>query len=500
MRLKYILVANCLLWAWACCLALDDSSDGLVRIGLKKKPLDLARLHAARITRGNGFHAQGLGKVDDNYPKANTVYLKNYMDAQYYGEIGIGSPPQTFSVVFDTGSSNLWVPSSKCYFSIACYFHARYRAVLSRTYSKNGRHCKINYGSGSISGFFSQDHVQIGEIVIKNQVFTEATKEGLFAFSLAQFDGILGLGFQNASVGKIPPIWYNMVQQSLVSMEIVSFWLNRDPKAKIGGEVIFGGVDWRHFMGDHTFVPITRKDYWQIEVGDILIAGSSTGFCEGGCAAIVDTGTSMIAGPTTVVTQINHAIGAEGIVSFNCKNVVNKYGRLIWQFLVSGFQPENVCSDIGLCAYNGTKNASAGMETVIGNGDNAACTFCEMIAFWIQVQLKEHKAKEKVFQYVNELCENLPNPGGKDFVNCDALATMPVISFAIGDKYFPLTAEQYTLKVEVNCTTVCLSGFTALDVPRPDGPLWVLGDVFLGAYHTIFDFGNLQVGFAKSIL
>lgn len=80
---------------------------------------------------------------------------------------------------------------------IACYFHARYRAVLSRTYSKNGnlfprisssyvyiirllinifvasdigRHCKINYGSGSISGFFSQDHVQIGEIVIKNQV------------------------------------------------------------------------------------------------------------------------------------------------------------------------------------------------------------------------------------------------------------------------------------------------------------------------------------------
>lgn len=57
---------------------------------------------------------------------------------------------------------------------------------------------------------------------------------------------------------------YNMVQQSLVSMEIVSFWLNRDPKAKIGGEVIFGGVDWRHFMGDHTFVPITRKDYWQV--------------------------------------------------------------------------------------------------------------------------------------------------------------------------------------------------------------------------------------------
>ncbi|KAL6186174.1 hypothetical protein ACLB2K_042295 [Fragaria x ananassa] len=429
MSFKWVLVVIWI-WVWAAYLAATQSVDGLVRISLKKHPLDLSRINAARITNRVAYQQSDNG---DNL-KANIVYLKNYLDIQFYGEIGIGSPTQTFAVVFDTGSSNLWVPSSRCILSVGCYFHSKYRATMSSTYTKIGIHCKIPYGSGSVSGYFSGDNVKVGDIIVKDQEFVEVTREGFVAFLAERFDGVFGLGFQDISVGEATPVWYNMVQQGRMSQKIFSIWLNHDPKSPVGGEIVFGGYDWKHFTGDHTYVPISHKGYWQIEVGDIIVADFSTGFCKGGCAAIVDSGTSLLAGPTTVVAQINHAIGAEGLASLECKNVVYTYGNLMWDYLVSG------------------------------------------------------------------LCEKLPNPVRRSFVNCDNLAAMPDVSFVIGNKTFTLTPEQYILKVEERCSTVCLSGFVALDVPPPQGPLWVLGALFLGAYHTVFDFGNLRVGFAKAAI
>ncbi|KAL8545323.1 hypothetical protein ACS0TY_005485 [Phlomoides rotata] len=361
MKLHYLAVLFCV---WTITCSLLPSSDALRRISLKKKPLDLLSIKSAAQTRLEGKY--GISGKDRRIKLADSdehqLYLKNYMDAQYFGEIGIGSPPQNFTVIFDTGSSNLWVPSSKCYFSIACYIHKRYKASRSSTYTKNGESCSIRYGSGSISGYFSQDNVQVGDVVVKDQVFIEATKEGSLTFVIAKFDGILGLGFQEISVGDAVPVWYNMVDQDLVDDKVFSFWLNRNPEAEVGGELVFGGVDPNHYVGDLDYVPVTQKGYWQFEMGDFLVGNLSTGFCEGGCAAIVDSGTSLLTGPTTVVAQINHAIGAAGVVSTECKEIVSQYGDMIWDLLVAGVRPNQVCSQLGLCFSN---NAQSGRYTYL---------------------------------------------------------------------------------------------------------------------------------------
>ncbi|EKD15008.1 uncharacterized protein L3040_003793 [Drepanopeziza brunnea f. sp. 'multigermtubi'] len=295
--------------------------------GIHKLPLKKVSLSEQLATANIDAHVKNLGQkymgirpqshADEMFKETSvhedgsdhTVPVSNFLNAQYFSEITIGTPPQTFKVVLDTGSSNLWVPSSQCG-SIACYLHTKYDSSSSSTYKKNGTAFEIRYGSGSLSGFTSEDTMSIGDLKIKNQIFAEATQEPGLAFAFGRFDGILGLGYDTISVNKIPPPFYNMVNQELLDEPVFAFYLGSTDKGEEDqSEAIFGGVNKDHFTGKITEIPLRRKAYWEVDL-DAITFGDATAELEN-TGVILDTGTSLIALPSTLAELLNKEMGAK---------------------------------------------------------------------------------------------------------------------------------------------------------------------------------------------
>lgn len=394
-RLKIIYILGALLVA---------QSAAIIRVPLHKTR------SLRRLMSDNGMTVEQLRALaktsgaPDSAPSPSVPVerLTNFMDAQYYGAISIGTPPQNFTVLFDTGSSNLWVPSIHCsFFDVACWVHRRYNSKKSSTYVQNGTKFSIQYGRGSLSGFISEDTVSVASLPVPSQQFAEAVKQPGITFAVARFDGVLGMAYPSISVANVTPVFDMAMAAKLLPQNIFSFYINRDPKAAVGGELMLGGTDTQYYTGDLHYVNVTRKAYWQIKM-DGLTVGNQLTLCKAGCQAIVDTGTSLIVGPKEEVRALQKAIGA------------------------------------------------------------------------------------------------LPLLMGEYMIDCKKIPSLPVISFNIGGKMLNLTGEDYVMKESQMGVSICLSGFMAMDIPPPAGPLWILGDVFIGKYYTVFDRNADRVGFAPS--
>ncbi|KIH43357.1 eukaryotic aspartyl protease [Ancylostoma duodenale] len=186
--------------------------------------------------------------------------VSDYEDAEYLGNITIGTPEQQFRVILDTGSANLWVPDTTCgqnkdncdtgFCNIsqlcsylcpnpnccnsgggpnACDGKSKYDSSLSKTFVADGRKWSIQYGTGSASGIIGQDIVRFGspgtnQLVVPGCVFGQATSLAPF-FARQPIDGILGLAFKSIAVDGVTPPFLKAVDDHLVDQPVFTVFL-----------------------------------------------------------------------------------------------------------------------------------------------------------------------------------------------------------------------------------------------------------------------------------
>lgn len=296
---------------------LGMAGAAVVSVPLTHRPKTLSEFKRASQRRAE------LGKLLSTSPDGMpSVSLTDVEDSEYFGEVDIGSPAQKFTVIYDTGSSNLWVPSKKCTNCKAS--GAKYDSSGSSSYAQNGQSFTLQYGTGNCQGFLSKDNIQAGGLTITNFTFGEVTTEAADVFGQAPFDGILGMGPPAAAVDKTPMPMDMLVQQGKLQHNMFAFYLASAGKA--GSTLTLGGTDSSFYTGDFSYVPVSAGakllPYWLVKATDIKIGGTSTRSCGMflGCQMVVDTGTSVFAGPISATKSLIQKIGN---VSEDCSNVAS---------------------------------------------------------------------------------------------------------------------------------------------------------------------------------
>jgi hypothetical protein len=252
-----------------------------------------------------------LGVDEDGHP--HTIVINDYQDAQYYGEISVGTPPQKVRVVYDTGSSNLWVNNIPVpLWRKLLPHHEMYDHSKSSTYVSNGTKFNIAYGSGPVAGFYSKDTVEISDISVPGYTFAEVNNvKGLGTmWMVGKLDGICGLGWDDISVDHVETPLRALVNSGSLSEPVFAFYLGSGGAA---GELVMGGVDPDHYTGDFSYTPVIdmvpgKKGYWTLAMDDIKMNGQSVTSCR---KAIVDSGTSLLAVPSSDMQKIANLVGAK---------------------------------------------------------------------------------------------------------------------------------------------------------------------------------------------
>lgn len=249
--------------------------------------------------------------------QVKTAHTRSHhgQSSEYYGQVIVGSPAQKFLVVFDTGSGNLLLPSKECV-DEACTSHKRFDSELSATamqiayadqpttpVAKDGSRdvVTITFGTGEMSGVYIRDNICLGsgDICCKAN-FVAATEESDEPFSLVPFDGILGLSLPQMAEGEAFSVVDKLVEAGVLKEPLFGVFFGNEGEQS---EITFGSYKKEQMATEIFWAPVTIPGYWQVAMDDITLENKNLGLCSKlKCQVAVDTGTSLLAGPSEIVS------------------------------------------------------------------------------------------------------------------------------------------------------------------------------------------------------
>jgi saccharopepsin len=314
----------------------------------------------------------------------------------YFGLVEVGTPRQKFSVVFDTGSGNLIVPGQDCG-SSACQMHKRFDLAASSSAKKvncDGNsvpegsladEITITFGTGSITGNCVRDSICLGSACSEG-AFISSTDETSQPFAAFDFDGVLGLALSSMAQAPTFSMMDRLAEAKSLRKPLFSVFLSDSDKEE--SEITFGDIKKEHMASELFWVPVQgTAGYWEVRIEDITVGKEKQGICED-CRVAVDTGTSQLAGPSSLVDKMISLLNVDP----SCKNYDD----------------------------------------------------------------------------------------------------LPELGFIVGEKIMTLSKKEYVERSGSSCNVALMR----LDVPPPNGPLFVFGIPFLQKYYSVYDHDNNKVGFA----
>eukprot|EP00929_Paragymnodinium_shiwhaense_P036728 TRINITY_DN19653_c0_g1_i1.p2 TRINITY_DN19653_c0_g1~~TRINITY_DN19653_c0_g1_i1.p2 ORF type:complete len:513 (-),score=156.06 TRINITY_DN19653_c0_g1_i1:104-1642(-) len=261
-------------------------------------------------------------KAMDEIPK---TVLTSLDATEYVGPIGIGTihepkhcdslaqsearsvscharEQQTLKVVFDTGSTNLWMASTLCT-NGPCVAgdRQRYDWQASETYQEpqNPRNLTIKFATATLIGPMGVDQFHIGPFTVKDQSFGLIQEERGTTFRELPLEGIVGLAFPSMSAGGVRAFFDNVIDQKILKRNMFAFYLaptdnrrfsmmeqggidSRHTAYKPGMDaILWGGVDKSLYEGELTWFPVTQAHYWALDLYGFYLGDERLDFNEG---------------------------------------------------------------------------------------------------------------------------------------------------------------------------------------------------------------------------